>query len=145
MFTALEHLEELNREVADTKRTINSLCRRMGLQPQFEEAVPERVSAAKHLRPDQFFGKPPAAVVRECIVCGPRPLFGTFVNGVLSVVSLDDDADTCVSVGWRGSCNGVSVGGSFESEILATGPFTLGLCADAPDDAHIQADPALRR
>jgi hypothetical protein len=76
------------------------------------------------------------------------PVFGTFVNEVLSVVALDDDADTCISVGWRGSYNGVSVSGSFKSEVLATGAFTLGPCAPEPPDSNndnIGADPQARR
>jgi hypothetical protein len=83
--------------------------------------------------------------INDELGCGPAPVFGTFVKGVLSVVTLDDDADTCISVGWRGSYNGVSVSGSFESEVLATGPFTLGPCAGAGADRNIQADPAVRR
>ena len=54
--------------------------------------------------------------------CGPLPVYGTFVNAVLSVVALDDDTDTCISVGWRGSYNGVSVSGSFKSEVSRPGP-----------------------
>ena len=80
--------------------------------------------------------------------CGPRPVYGTFVNAVLSVAALDDPNDSCVTVGWRGSYNGVSVSGSFKSELLATGSFTLGPCAPEPPDSNndnIGADPQARR
>jgi hypothetical protein len=79
--------------------------------------------------------------------CGPLPVFGTLVAGVLSVSALDTPDDTCVTVAWRGSYDGVQVSGSFESELLATGSFTLGACSpEAPQDnnANIALDPQVR-
>jgi hypothetical protein len=60
------HLDELSREAADTKRTINSLLRRMGQQDRFPDVEPEGYGNAA-LKPDQFFGKPLSTAVREVL------------------------------------------------------------------------------
>src|SRR5688500_8941298 len=59
--------------------------------------------------------------INDELGCGPSPVFGTLVSGVLSVSTLDDPDDTCVTVAWRGSYNGVAVDGSFQSEGGGTG------------------------
>jgi hypothetical protein len=62
---AVEALEEdliqQEAEVADTKRMINSLRRRMGLDPLYDEAV----RASSSIRADHFYGKPLATAARE--------------------------------------------------------------------------------
>jgi hypothetical protein len=62
---AIEALEEdlvrQETEVADTKRMINSLRRRMGLEPLYADETAQ----SSTLRPDQFYGKPLATAARE--------------------------------------------------------------------------------
>jgi hypothetical protein len=84
--------------------------------------------------------------INDELGCGPLPVYGTLVSGVFSVAALDTPADTCVTVAWRGSYDGVQVSGSFQSETLSTGSFTLGSCAPGPQDnnANIEADPQIR-
>jgi hypothetical protein len=60
----LQHLAQQEREVADTKRTINTLRRSLGEKPLFEDLTEETVRG-QALRPDQFFGKALATAVRE--------------------------------------------------------------------------------
>jgi hypothetical protein len=62
----LEELQNQLDQVADTKRTINTLCRRIGKEPQFPEVATESVgSASIRIRPDQFYGRPLATSVEE--------------------------------------------------------------------------------
>jgi hypothetical protein len=79
--------------------------------------------------------------------CGVVPVFGTLVNGVLSVSALTDPDSGCITVAWRGSYDGFDVDGSFRSEIGATGSFTLGPCLAAPQDNNdkLGEDPQARR
>ena len=56
-----EQLEELQKEVRETKRMINSLLRKMGKPPQYPDAD-EKYSST---RPDQYYGKPLATAARE--------------------------------------------------------------------------------
>jgi hypothetical protein len=58
-----QHLRELLAEVADTRRTINSLCRSLGEKPRYAEEEPSTARATG--RPDQYYGKPLASAVRE--------------------------------------------------------------------------------
>lgn len=57
-----EHLEQQLQEAADTKKTINSLRKRMGLDPLYADVSVEQVGA---VRADQFYGKPLAAAAAE--------------------------------------------------------------------------------
>ena len=70
----LEHLEGLTRESADIKRTINSLRRRMGQPPLFEEELPKDPVPSPSVRPGQFFGKPLTTAVRDYIASVDRPV-----------------------------------------------------------------------
>lgn len=58
-------LQEQMNEVAETKKAINLLCRRLGEAPRFEDVVAESVKGSAYIRPDQFFNKPLATAVRE--------------------------------------------------------------------------------
>jgi|SRR5208282_645077 hypothetical protein len=57
-----EHLEQQLQEAADTKKMINGLRKRMGLDPLFADVSVEQVGA---IRADQFYGKPLAAAAGE--------------------------------------------------------------------------------
>jgi hypothetical protein len=57
-----EHLERQLQEAADTKKTINSLRKSMGLDPLYADVSVEQVGA---VRADQFYGKPLAAAAGE--------------------------------------------------------------------------------
>jgi len=60
-------LDELNHQmaqVAETKRTINALRRRIGEEPMFGDVSVERVGVGP-LRADQYYGKPLATAAQE--------------------------------------------------------------------------------
>ena len=59
----LEELQTQLDQVADTKRTVNNLCRRLGKEPQFTDVASELV--AVRIRPDQFYGRALATSVEE--------------------------------------------------------------------------------
>src|SRR5258708_26958261 len=53
-------------QLADTKKTINTLLRRIGKEPQFPDEAAEQIgSISLRIRPDQFYGKPLATSVQE--------------------------------------------------------------------------------
>src|SRR5689334_4560386 len=56
------HLETQLQEVSDTKKMINALRKRMGLDALFADVSVEQVGA---MRPDQFYGKPLASAAGE--------------------------------------------------------------------------------
>ncbi len=58
-----EELERQLSEVAETKRTINSLLRRMGQEPIYTDDMEEARTST--IRADQFYGKPLATAARE--------------------------------------------------------------------------------
>ncbi len=91
----LDHLEELTREAADTKRTINSLRRRMGQPPMFDEAVPPGAGASRAIRADQFFGKPFSTAAREYIELRGQALPAAEIAIALEQGGFDFDA-----LGW---------------------------------------------
>jgi hypothetical protein len=53
----LDQLKEQDKQVADTKRTVNALLRRMGREPMFEDTLPESIYSVK-VRRDEYYGKP---------------------------------------------------------------------------------------
>lgn len=55
-------LEDQLREVAETKKTINLLCKRAGREPLHMDVAVEQVGS---LRPDQFYGKPLSTAAQE--------------------------------------------------------------------------------
>ena len=56
------HLESQLQEVSDTKKMINALRKRMGLDPLYGDVSVEQVGA---IRPDQYYGKPLASAAGE--------------------------------------------------------------------------------
>lgn len=56
------HLEHQLQEAADTKKMINALRKRMGLDALYQDVAVEQVGA---IRPDQYYGKPLAAAAGE--------------------------------------------------------------------------------
>ncbi len=69
-------------EVSETKKVINTLCRRVGDPPMYpDDEDPEKVSG-RSIERDQFYGRPLATVVRELIeMRGPRTA-EELVNGL---------------------------------------------------------------
>ncbi len=65
---AIEALEQqLQRQledVAETKKTINALCKALGKEPMYADVAPERVTAGP-LRRDQYYGRPLSTVAQE--------------------------------------------------------------------------------
>lgn len=56
------HLEQQLAEASDTKKTINALRKRMGLDALYQDVSVEQVGA---MRRDQFYGKPLATAAQE--------------------------------------------------------------------------------
>jgi|SRR6185312_3508172 len=56
------HLDEQLQEVSETKKMINALRKRMGLDPLYNDVSVEQVGA---IRPDQYYGKPLASAAGE--------------------------------------------------------------------------------
>lgn len=59
-----QQLEEQIREVAETKKMINSLRKRMGEAPLYADIESESVVSGV-IRPDQFYGKPLATAAQQ--------------------------------------------------------------------------------
>jgi len=65
---ALEvHLQELDKQLLDTKNTINSLCKMAGLPARYEDcSLPVRGGfRLEQMKGDEYVGKPLATAVRE--------------------------------------------------------------------------------
>jgi hypothetical protein len=61
-----EELQIQMNQVADTKRMINSLLRRIGKEPQFPDEAAEQAGVGSfRIRPDQFYGRALATSVEE--------------------------------------------------------------------------------
>jgi hypothetical protein len=59
------HVREMERELAETKRTVNLLCKRIHRDPIYKETEPS--SSLAGTRSDEFYGKPLASVVRSIL------------------------------------------------------------------------------
>jgi hypothetical protein len=62
-----QHLQSLEDESADTKRTINSLCKRMGTPPLYANVDSKSAITTGPIRADQYYGKALATVAREIL------------------------------------------------------------------------------
>jgi hypothetical protein len=60
----LEQLQVQQQEVAETKRMVNGLYKRMGKEPMFADVVTEQIGFGP-IRPDQYFGRPLSTVAQE--------------------------------------------------------------------------------
>lgn len=93
----LAHLEDLAHDMADTKRTINSLLRRMGQPVKFKDVEPEAIGGGSAtFRPDQFFGKPLSTAAREVIEARGQAITALDVLSALEQGGFDFDA-----TGWK--------------------------------------------
>src|SRR6266516_2198808 len=61
----LTQLQQQLDEVAETKNMINSLKKRMGEGPLFQDVVAESIQGKMSLRPDQYYGKPLSAAAQD--------------------------------------------------------------------------------
>jgi hypothetical protein len=68
----LEQLREQEREVKETKKTINMLSRRMGEEPPFDDADDVSSYVGGAIRPDEYYGKPLLAAVQMFLERGNR-------------------------------------------------------------------------
>lgn len=87
----LEELEEQEKSVIDTKRMINSLRRRIGKNPFFNDT--ELQKSQNINRADMFYGKPLATAVREYLelrksACNTEEIFDGLKQGGFDFVSL---------------------------------------------------------
>lgn len=60
-----DQLREQLAEVAETKKMINSLLKRMGEEPEFTDVESGQLILRGALRPDQYYGKPFATAAQE--------------------------------------------------------------------------------
>ena len=66
----LEELTQQQQEVAETKKTINMLRRRMGEEPMFTDIEESRNHFSGPLRPDEYYGKPLATAMQSFLERG---------------------------------------------------------------------------
>jgi len=59
------HIRDMERELAETKRTANVLCKRIHREPIYKDTEPAHPLTS--LRTDEFYGKPLASVVRTIL------------------------------------------------------------------------------
>jgi hypothetical protein len=86
----LEELQVQLDQVADTKRTINTLLRRIGKEPQFPDEATEQISSTR-IRHDQFYGRPLATSIQEFLenrkkatgeqACSPNEILAALEQG----------------------------------------------------------------
>lgn len=57
-------IREMDREIAETKRTVNVLCKRINRTPIYHDTEPTQTTSH---RSDEFYGKPLASVVRTIL------------------------------------------------------------------------------
>ena len=62
----MRHVDDLEQQVVDSKRTVNSLCKIMGRQPVYGNVDPTTI-ASNQLGGDEYHGRPLARVVREIL------------------------------------------------------------------------------
>jgi hypothetical protein len=67
----LEQLREQEKEVRETKKTINMLSRRMGDEPPFDD-VEEISSYGGAIRPDEYYGKPLLSAIQSFLERGNK-------------------------------------------------------------------------
>lgn len=68
----LEQLNEQEREVRETKKTINMLSRRMGEEMQFPDVDDIQASIGGAIRPDEYYGKQILTAVQMYLERGNR-------------------------------------------------------------------------
>jgi hypothetical protein len=79
-------------EVAETKRTINAICRAMGQEPMYREVVAES-AGANTARRDRYYGRPLATVAQEFLEgrkesCTPEEIFEGLKAGAFDFKAL---------------------------------------------------------
>jgi hypothetical protein len=58
-------LQDQLKEVAETKKMINALLKRMGEEPEFQDVEVESLRSGGPVRADQYYGKPFATAAQE--------------------------------------------------------------------------------
>ena len=91
----LEQLKVQEKEVADTKRTINALLRRMGQEPIFQDTLPDSIYNVK-ARPDEYYGKPFATAAQMYLQRRKQAVPGEQILEGLKDGGFDFDAQ-----GWK--------------------------------------------
>jgi hypothetical protein len=88
-----EHLAEQLNEATETKKMINSLCKRMGQEPRYEDVAVETTGS---IRPDQYYGKPLASAASDYLERRKRSLSAEEILKALEDGGFDFDAQ-----GWK--------------------------------------------
>jgi hypothetical protein len=78
-----EHLAQQQAEVADTKKMINSLRKRMNLEPLYTDVSVEGIGS---IRPDQYYGKPLATAASDFLerrkrACSAEDILRGLIDG----------------------------------------------------------------
>jgi len=91
----LKDIDDLERDLAEKKRMVNSLCGYAGQPPRFQDVV--RSSAgANAVRRDQYYGRPLASVIREFLeVRGPSD------RGGFGAATVNEIYDALVQGGYK--------------------------------------------
>ena len=93
----LDQLQQQQQEVEDTKKTINSLRRRMNEPPMFTDIESGQTSGGS-LRTDEYYGKPLATAVQLYLERGKQPLMPEEI-----LKGLEQGGFDFRSVGWKDS------------------------------------------
>ncbi len=91
----MEQLSEQQKQVADTKRTINALLRRMGKDQMFEDTLAESIYSVK-VRADEYYAKPFATAAQMFLQRRKQAVSGDEILKGLEQGGFDFDA-----MGWR--------------------------------------------
>ena len=69
----IEEIEAQERDISASKRMVNSLCKKAGLEARYEEADTDSASGSGlTLRSDQFYGKPLATAAQDLLSAWKR-------------------------------------------------------------------------
>jgi hypothetical protein len=93
--TLLDQLKEQEREIRETKKTINMLHRRMGEEPAFDD-VDETPGFSVAIRADEYYGKPLLAAVQMILERGKRARSGEEILSALEQGGFD-----FIAQGWK--------------------------------------------
>ncbi|HEX9750488.1 MAG TPA: hypothetical protein VGB22_04240 [candidate division Zixibacteria bacterium] len=119
-------------EVANTKRAINALCQAMDEPPRYRSVEPERTES-QAMRPDQFFGKPLASVVREVLEMRGHAMQVSEVMDTMKRGGYDFGDEKFAERGLR-----ISLGKNTATFIQVKGSDSFGLVEWYPEIARLR-------
>jgi hypothetical protein len=141
----LEELQTQLTQVADTKRTINTLLRRIGKDPQFaDESVEQINSTSLRIRPDQSYGRALATSVQEFLEFRKKSTGDQACTPAEILAGLEQGGFDFKAQGWKENDRlrsmSITLGKNPKFHRLPNG--TIGLMAWYPDVAAKKERPA---